>query len=94
MVIPMKGHYEQTCNALGAVEVGAVSIPELDLLHHRKINYFLSTHTQEPVLFADQTEQLLVDVLSKFESEGRAAYQSTAEFETFKQKLGLLRYFF
>ena len=94
LVIPMKGHYEQACNALGAVEVGAVSIPELDLLHHRKINYFLSTHTQEPVLFADQTEQLLVDVLSKFEREGRAAYQSTAEFETFKQKLGLLRYFF
>jgi len=94
LVIPMKGHYEQACNALGAVEVGAVSIPELDLLHHRKINYFLSTHTQEPVLFADQTEQLLVDVLSKFEREGSAAYRSTAEFETFKQKLGLLRYFF
>jgi uncharacterized protein (TIGR00661 family) len=94
LVIPMKGHYEQACNALGAVEVGAVSIPELDLLHHRKINYFLSTHAQEPVLFADQTEQLLVDVLSKFEREGSAAYRSTAEFETFKQKLGLLRYFF
>jgi uncharacterized protein (TIGR00661 family) len=94
MVIPMKGHYEQTCNALGAADVGATTIPELDLLYHRQINYWLEKTAQEPILFADQTEQLLVDILTSFQREGRAAYEPTVEFETLKQKLGLLRYFF
>ena len=94
MVIPMKGHYEQACNAIGAVEVGSLSIDELDLIHHRKINYWLSTNDQVAIDFEDQTEKIILEVLSNFEREGRAAYEPTAEFETFKQKLGLLRYFF
>ncbi|MEY5000996.1 MAG: hypothetical protein RLZZ211_1032 [Bacteroidota bacterium] len=94
MVIPMKGHYEQACNALGAVEAGALSIDELDLIHHRKISYWLSANEQVSINFEDQTEKIILEVLGNFEREGRAAYEPTAEFETFKQKLGLLRYFF
>jgi uncharacterized protein (TIGR00661 family) len=94
MVIPMKGHYEQTCNALGAADVGATTIPELDLIYHRQINYWLGQQQQVPLLFADQTEQIIIDILNAFQKEGRAAYEPGVEFETLRQKLGLLRYFF
>ena len=94
MVIPMKGHYEQTCNALGAAEVGASTIAELDLIYHRQINYWLGQDKQAPLLYADQTEQILIDLLTQFEKQGKAAYQPLEEFQTLKQKLGLLRYFF
>lgn len=94
MVIPMKGHYEQTCNAMGATEAGATTIAELDLIYHRQINYWLSQDNQTPVYYPDQTEQILVQLLSRFEKEGKAAYQAQESFETLIQKLGLLRYFF
>jgi len=94
MVIPMKGHYEQMCNALGAAEVGASTIAELDLIYHRQINYWLGQDKQTPLIYEDQTEQILLDLLTQFEQQGKAAYQPLEEFQTFKQKLGLLRYFF
>jgi uncharacterized protein (TIGR00661 family) len=94
LVIPMKGHYEQTCNALGAAEVGATTIAALDLIYHRQINYWLGQEKQAPLLYADQTEQMLIDVLARFEKEGKVGYQPSESFDTWKQKLGLLRYFF
>jgi len=94
MVIPMKGHYEQACNALGAQSVGASTIPELDLRYHRQINYWLSQENQAPIYYPDQTEQILVQLLSRFEKEGKAAYQASESIETLAQKLALLRYFF
>jgi uncharacterized protein (TIGR00661 family) len=94
MVIPMKGHYEQTCNALGAVQAGASSIAELDLLYHRQINYWLSQENQNPVYFPDQTEEVLIKLLTRFERDGKAAYQAQESFDTLSQKLRLLRYFF
>jgi uncharacterized protein (TIGR00661 family) len=94
LVVPMKGHYEQICNALGAAEVGATTIAELDLIYHRQINYWLGQEKQAPLLYADQTEQILIDVLTRFEKEGSAGYQPLESFETWMQKLSLLRYFF
>jgi hypothetical protein len=74
--------------------VGATTIPELDLIYHRQINYWLGQQQQVPLLFADRTEQIIIDILNAFQKEGRAAYEPGVEFETLRQKLGLLRYFF
>jgi hypothetical protein len=79
---------------LGAADVGATTIPELDLIYHRQINYWLTQPQQAPILFPNQTEQILIDILNAFQKEGRAAYEPGVEFETLRQKLGLLRYFF
>lgn len=94
LVIPMKGHYEQTCNALGAAEVGATAISALDLIHHRQILYWLNQEKQQRMLFADQTEQILINILTQFEKEGKTAFEPIAEFKTWQQKMSLLRYFF
>lgn len=94
MVIPMKGHYEQACNALGAQGVGASTISDLDLLHHRQINLWLQQHKQATICYPDQTEEILVAILTQFQKEGKSAYEPQVQFETLAQKLALLRYFF
>ncbi|MEY3591376.1 MAG: hypothetical protein RLZZ38_332 [Bacteroidota bacterium] len=94
LVIPMKGHYEQTCNALGAQKVGAMTIPELDLLYHRQINYWLTQASPSPMHYKDDTAQILERILLDFQTLGKQAYIGENTFDTFKEKLSLLRYLF
>lgn len=92
LVIPMKGHYEQACNALGAQKVGAMTIPELDLLHHRQINYWLTQANPAALPYHDETKLILERILTDFQSRGKQSYIVDEAFESFKEKLGILRY--
>jgi len=92
MVIPMKGHYEQRCNALGAAKVGATTISELDLIHHRQINYWLNQAPQFRLAYQDQTEAILVKILEDFQGKGKQAFIEDKSFETILEKLSILRY--
>lgn len=94
MVIPMKGHYEQRCNALGAEKIGASTIPELDLLYHRQINYWLNQSSQQCLHFEDQTEEILLQILTEFQAKGKGAYLEDKQFESLLEKFNILRYFF
>lgn len=92
LVIPMKNHYEQSCNALGAEKVGAMSIPELDLLYHRQVNYWLSQASVAGIQFKNQTQAILEQIFSEFHKAGKQAYVGENAFETFAEKLSILRY--
>ncbi|MEN9743272.1 MAG: hypothetical protein RLZZ65_1077 [Bacteroidota bacterium] len=92
LVIPMKGHYEQRCNALGAEKVGATTIPELDLIYHRQINYWLNQNAPLRLEYKDQSELVLLKILENFEGQGKQAFIEDKNFETVLEKLRILRY--
>lgn len=94
MVIPMKGHYEQLCNALCAQKVGAMTIPELNLLYHRQINNWLAQKSPIPVFYKDETALILERIIVDFQTRGKQAYLGENTFDTFKEKLSLFRYLF
>lgn len=92
LVIPMKGQYEQQCNAESARLMGATMIDGLNLLHHRTINLWLSQGTPIHVNYGDQTESIVQQLITNFERQyAKPIVQS--EKTTF-EKLAVLKYLF
>lgn len=66
MVIPLKGQFEQYCNALEAEKLGARYIPELSWKYHNTISYWTKTSQNIQVNFPNETEKIIVQLLEEF----------------------------
>lgn len=95
LVIPMKGQYEQHCNAVAANKMGATMIEGLNLLHHRTINLWLSQGESIQVNYEDQTEHIVQQALEDFERKNRLINSPRLTDEkTVFEKLAVLKYLF
>lgn len=65
LVIPMKGQYEQQCNAAALREMGVPIIKSLKKKHVGKIKKWLETGTRVEVDYPDDTEQILEKILAE-----------------------------
>lgn len=65
MVIPMKGQYEQQCNAAALNDMGVPVIKSLKKKHLQKITDWLSDGKIIPVNYPDQTAEILADIIEK-----------------------------
>lgn len=63
MVIPMKGQYEQQCNAAALEEMGVPVIKSLKKKHLQKITDWVLTGEIIPVNYPDITETILSDII-------------------------------
>lgn len=65
MVIPMKGQYEQQCNAASLKELGVPVIKSLKKKHHEKIADWIESDQLIEVDYKDETELILENILNK-----------------------------
>ncbi len=71
MVIPMKGQYEQQCNAAALKEMGVPVLKKLKLSRIENIKNWVDTPQIIPVDFPDITEQILDLVFANHVSENQ-----------------------
>lgn len=64
MVIPMKGQYEQHCNAVALKDLGVPVLKSLKLKHVAKIQKWLDDDSRIEVNYLDETEEIVNKVLS------------------------------
>jgi uncharacterized protein (TIGR00661 family) len=65
MVIPMKGQYEQQCNAAALKEMGVPVIKSLKPKHIDAIRQWIDNETKIEVDYPDDTEEIVNNILSK-----------------------------
>ncbi|SHJ72586.1 conserved hypothetical protein [Maribacter aquivivus] len=65
LVIPMKGQYEQQCNAAALSEMGVPVIKSLKKKHLAKLKDWLNTDTVVPVDYPDTTDQIVSKLLEE-----------------------------
>jgi uncharacterized protein (TIGR00661 family) len=63
LVIPMKGQYEQQCNAAALERMGVPVVKSLKKKHLKKLQNWLETDTVVPVHYPDITEKLVSQLL-------------------------------
>lgn len=68
LVIPMKGQYEQQCNAAALKKMGVPVIKSLKQKHIATIQSWLDSDQLIPVNYPDDTEKIIDMVLKKFGS--------------------------
>lgn len=68
MVIPMKGQYEQQCNAASLREMGVPVIKKLKRKFVPVIEDWLTKDYSIPVNYPDSTELILDEIISKYQS--------------------------
>jgi len=64
MVIPMKGQYEQQCNAAALKKMGIPVIKSLKEKHLEKIRNWILDYRVVSVDYPDQTKQIISDILA------------------------------
>lgn len=65
MVIPMKGQYEQQCNAAALKDLGVAVIPSLKLKHVPKIREWVNANKHVVVHYPDETEKIIDTLLDE-----------------------------
>ncbi len=66
MMIPMKGQYEQQCNALAAARLGVSVQPKIDKTFIPALQKWIAADPQPPVNFPDETAQIVANLVSKY----------------------------
>ncbi|OIQ64459.1 hypothetical protein GALL_539900 [mine drainage metagenome] len=66
MMIPMKGQYEQQCNALAASKLGVPVIYDIDDQFVYHINNWISSENKITVNFPDETAQIIADMIKRY----------------------------
>lgn len=65
LVIPMKGQYEQQCNAAALAQMGVPVIKSLKNKHLVKVQHWLDTDTVVPVDFPNITDKIVSQLLKE-----------------------------
>lgn len=65
LVIPMKGQYEQQCNAAALKDMGVPVIKSLKLKHADKIKQWLESNKKVEVNYPDETEEIVNKILAQ-----------------------------
>jgi uncharacterized protein (TIGR00661 family) len=95
LVIPMKGQYEQQCNAAVLEKMGVTVIESLNLVHHRTINLWLSQEQLIQVNYKNQTEKIILNTLTEFEKQMKPSQKKEFQFEkSLIEKLSVIKYLF
>ena len=66
LMIPMKGQYEQQCNALAASKLGVPVINEIDDRFVYHINNWISSDNKITVDFPDETAQIVDNMIKRY----------------------------
>lgn len=66
MMVPMKGQYEQQCNALAAAKLGVSVQPKIDEKFIPALQKWIAADPQPPVNFPDETAKIVADLVSKY----------------------------
>jgi len=69
LVIPLKGQFEQECNARELEKLGVTCIPELSWKYHNTISHWTKSSKSIKADFPNQTETVLIKLLSESQSE-------------------------
>ena len=72
MVIPMKGQYEQQCNAAALKEMGVPVIKSLKLKHIEKIVSWVNMAQHIPVDYSNDTEVIIDEIIKKYKAKKTA----------------------
>tara|TARA_R110000868_G_scaffold1647_1_gene13264 strand:+ start:36609 stop:37604 length:996 start_codon:yes stop_codon:yes gene_type:complete len=65
MVIPMKGQYEQQCNAAALKKMGVPVIKSLKSKHLDKLRHWIESDVKIEVNYPDRTEQIINEILEE-----------------------------
>jgi hypothetical protein len=65
-MIPMKGQYEQQCNALAASRIGVPVIYDVDDHFVYKINNWIADDKKIRVNFPDETAQIVDNMVKQY----------------------------
>ena len=91
MVIPMKGQYEQQCNAAALKDMGVPVIKSLKLKHADKIIKWIETGKIIKVDYPDNTEQIINEILAEHsierETEALQAGRKIYTIKKFRQEI-------
>ncbi|MEX8549135.1 MAG: glycosyltransferase family protein [Mucilaginibacter sp.] len=66
MMIPMKGQYEQQCNAIAAAKLGVPVIGKIDGNFVEHLKKWLSSNSKIEVDFPDKTAQIVSEIVSRY----------------------------
>jgi len=66
LMIPMKGQYEQQCNALAASKLGVPVIEEIDDQFIYHLNNWIGSENKIVVDFPDETAQIIDDMVKRY----------------------------
>ena len=66
LMIPMKGQYEQQCNALAASKLGVPVIYDIDDQFVYHLNNWISNDRIIPVDFPDETAQIVDNMIKRY----------------------------
>ena len=69
MVIPMKGQYEQQCNAAALKALGVPVLKNLKMKQLKKIQHWLSEENMVSVSFPNETDSIIDAIINKFLKE-------------------------
>lgn len=69
LVIPMKGQYEQACNAAALKKLGVKVIPELNDTYFHQIQEWVQSRNKIRFEYPDETNQILERSISLFKSK-------------------------
>lgn len=69
LVIPMKGQFEQQCNAASLKEFGITVLPELNLIHHRAIQNWVAITKPLQINYSSNLETVTEKIIIDFEQE-------------------------
>ena len=70
LMIPMKGQYEQQCNALAASQLGVPVVEAIDENFLSHLNKWINDPTKIQVNFPDETAQIVHDMVTKYAKQG------------------------
>jgi uncharacterized protein (TIGR00661 family) len=77
LAIPMKGQYEQQCNAAALKKMGIPVIKNLKLKHLKKINDWVSFSKNLAVDYPDETEKIITQLLVKHHPDAQKKVEVT-----------------
>ncbi|HEV7332440.1 MAG TPA: glycosyltransferase family protein [Flavisolibacter sp.] len=69
LVIPMKGQYEQQCNAAALKLLGVPVLKNLKPKQYKKLKGWLETENQLRMHFPDETEWILSDIIARHQGQ-------------------------
>jgi uncharacterized protein (TIGR00661 family) len=66
MMIPMKGQYEQQCNALSAARLGVPVLQKIDENFIAQVQQWVAADVKTTVNFPDETAQIIAQLVAKY----------------------------
>ena len=85
MVIPMKGQYEQQCNATALKKMKVPVLKKLKLSRLEKINKWVQSDKTIPVDFPDMTKEIVDEVFKKYAATKNKYSAEPVEMHSFKK---------